>query len=120
MPIEMTPIPGLPPVATPPISVNAPSAGIPVAQLGAQALLSGQQPTPAEQPVPSYADQAMHEARRIGEPMEPVRMQQGGLVNDAMRLQGAGRGGDNMLVHMNPEEVGALNQRDWAACVKLT
>lgn len=36
--------------------------------------------------------------------------QRGGFVEEAAMLQQAGRNGDNMLVHMNPEEVGALNQ----------
>ena len=35
-------------------------------------------------------------------------MQGGGLVDEAKMLQQAGRGGDNMLVHMNPEEVRRL------------
>jgi hypothetical protein len=47
---------------------------------------------------------------RDDDALRPVVMQQGGLVGDAATLQNAGRGGDNMLVHMNPEEVGALNR----------
>jgi hypothetical protein len=49
-------------------------------------------------------------AQRRDNGLDPVVMQQGGLVGEASTLQNAGRGGDSMLVHMNPEEVGALNQ----------
>ena len=73
----------------------------------------------ANMPMPGYAPPPLPEA--IAPPMQlmggfpleeenPVSMQNGGLVNEAMALQQAGRGGDNMLVHMNPQEVGAINQ----------
>ena len=76
----------------------------------------------SDMPVPGYAPPPTPEAisppMRLmgGFPLEeenPVSMQNGtngGLVEEASMLQQAGRGGDNMLVHMNPEEVNALNQ----------
>ena len=76
----------------------------------------------SDMPVPGYAPPPTPES--ISPPMQlmggfpleeenPVAMQNGtngGLVEEASMLQQAGRGGDNMLVHMNPEEVNALNQ----------
>ena len=73
----------------------------------------------SDMPVPGYAPPPTPEA--ISPPMQlmggfpleeenPVAMQKGGLVEEASMLQQAGRNGDNMLVHMNPEEVNALNQ----------
>jgi hypothetical protein len=38
----------------------------------------------------------------------PVMMAEGGLASEAQKLQGAGRYGDSMLVHMNPKEVAGL------------
>jgi hypothetical protein len=73
----------------------------------------------SDMPQPGYAPPPTPES--ISPPMQvmggfpleeenPVSMQNGGLVEEASMLQQAGRNGDNMLVHMNPEEVGALNQ----------
>ena len=73
----------------------------------------------SDMPVPGYAPPPTPES--ISPPMQlmggfpleeenPVAMQKGGLVEEASMLQQAGRNGDNMLVHMNPEEVNALNQ----------
>ena len=41
---------------------------------------------------------------------QPIAMQGGGLVSEAREVQQAGRYGDAMLVHMNPEEAMALNE----------
>jgi len=82
MPIERMPVPGLNALASQPNVLG---------ELGA---VRGIMP---EEELPEDA-------------LEPVVMQQGGLVGEAATLQNAGRGGDSMLVHMNPEEVGALNQ----------
>ena len=41
---------------------------------------------------------------------QPIAMQGGGLVSEAREVQQAGRYGDDMLVHMNPEEAMALNE----------
>ena len=38
----------------------------------------------------------------------PVMMAGGGLTSEARKLEGAGRYGDSMLVHMNPKEVAGL------------
>ena len=84
MPIERMPVPGLNALASQPNVLGG---------LGAGAV-RGIMP---EEELPEDA-------------LEPVVMQDGGLVGEAAMLQNAGRGGDSMLVHMNPEEVGALNQ----------
>ncbi len=40
--------------------------------------------------------------------MPPMLMAQGGLAAAAQQVQGQGRGGDSMLVHMTPGEVKGL------------
>ena len=84
MPIERMPVPGLNALASQPNVLGG---------LGAGAVRG-----------------IMPEEELPGDALEPVVMQDGGLVGEAAMLQNAGRGGDSMLVHMNPEEVGALNQ----------